>query len=214
MTVHVIKFTPISKSRDGSVIYGFLDTDSIKTKATELVSRLRKAYPEGHNLAHLSSRTDYLNFFGDEVDLNLLLSHHDITRLEDSNFIVIHGDGELFYDPVPDGVYSDMVLMGGFRMEVNLAGSIYFELTPRCCEPIAADTILRLEDLQPINGGHYTAKPSICGAIYCTTFCNHGHYVDTGEPVDHECITIPPEALAAEMNGDFEGAISLMKGNS
>jgi hypothetical protein len=47
--------------------------------------------------------------------------------------------------------------------------------------------------------------------IYCTTYCNHGHEVETGEPVDHECITIPPEALAAEIDGDFDKAARLMQ---
>ena len=47
--------------------------------------------------------------------------------------------------------------------------------------------------------------------VYCTTYCNFGHDVETGEPVDHECYPIPPEALEAEMAGNFELAIKLMK---
>lgn len=50
--------------------------------------------------------------------------------------------------------------------------------------------------------------------IYCSTYCNFGHYVDTGAPVQHECRTIPPAALAAEIRGDYELAIQLMKGGS
>jgi hypothetical protein len=47
--------------------------------------------------------------------------------------------------------------------------------------------------------------------IYCTTYCNHGHRVSDGKPVDHECITIPPKALQAEIDGDFEKAIDIME---
>ena len=37
--------------------------------------------------------------------------------------------------------------------------------------------------------------------IYCTTFCNFGHYVDTGRPIGHECRIIPPRLLRKEMSG-------------
>ncbi len=47
--------------------------------------------------------------------------------------------------------------------------------------------------------------------IYCTTYCNKGHRVRDGKPVDHECRIIPPKALAAEMAGDYEGAILIMQ---
>ena len=47
--------------------------------------------------------------------------------------------------------------------------------------------------------------------VYCSTYCNFGHDLDTGEPVDHECRTIPPAALEAERAGDFELAIQLMQ---
>lgn len=45
---------------------------------------------------------------------------------------------------------------------------------------------------------------------YVTTYCNHPHYIENGHPIDHECIIIPPEALRAEMEGDYQKAISLM----
>ena len=47
--------------------------------------------------------------------------------------------------------------------------------------------------------------------IYCSTYCNFGHDMDTGEPVDHECIDIPPEVLEAERDGDVNRAIALWK---
>lgn len=47
--------------------------------------------------------------------------------------------------------------------------------------------------------------------IYCSTYCNQGHDLKTGRPVNHECRTIPPKALQAERNGDFELAIRLME---
>ncbi len=46
--------------------------------------------------------------------------------------------------------------------------------------------------------------------IYCTTYCNRGHYTDNGKPVDHECRVIPPAALAAEIAGDYERAVRLL----
>lgn len=42
--------------------------------------------------------------------------------------------------------------------------------------------------------------------IYCTSYCNHGHDTDDGVPVEHECYVLPPAALKAEMDGDFETA--------
>lgn len=56
------------------------------------------------------------------------------------------------------------------------------------------------------------AARNVPARIYCSTYCNFGHYVKTGNPVKHECRIIPPAALAAEMRGDFETAIRLMGG--
>lgn len=44
-----------------------------------------------------------------------------------------------------------------------------------------------------------------------SSHCNHGHYMDTGEPVKHECITIPLLALVAERAGDYETAVRLLE---
>lgn len=46
--------------------------------------------------------------------------------------------------------------------------------------------------------------------IYCTSFCNFGHYVDTGRPIGHECYVIPPAALRAERDGNTDLAIELI----
>jgi len=51
-------------------------------------------------------------------------------------------------------------------------------------------------------------------AIYCTSYCNHGHRVDDGVPVEHECYVLPPAALAAEMEGDYERAQFLLAGTN
>lgn len=48
--------------------------------------------------------------------------------------------------------------------------------------------------------------------VYCTSFCNHGHRLGDGKPVDHECYILNPRALEAERDGDYEKAISLMTG--
>lgn len=47
--------------------------------------------------------------------------------------------------------------------------------------------------------------------FYCSTYCNFPHRLLDGEPIDHECRVIPPEALEAERDGDFEKAIEIMK---
>jgi len=44
------------------------------------------------------------------------------------------------------------------------------------------------------------------GDIYCTTYCNKGHRLSDGKPVDHECYVLPPKALQAEREGDYEMA--------
>lgn len=47
--------------------------------------------------------------------------------------------------------------------------------------------------------------------IYCTSFCNHGHRLTDGKPVDHECYIIPPAALAAERDDRIADAIALIE---
>lgn len=46
--------------------------------------------------------------------------------------------------------------------------------------------------------------------IYCSTYCNQGHRMTDGMPVDHECRVIPVKALQAERDQDFELAIELL----
>ena len=46
--------------------------------------------------------------------------------------------------------------------------------------------------------------------VYCTSFCNHGHVVSTGKPVEHECYILPPKAIAAEIRGDYDKANDLI----
>jgi len=46
--------------------------------------------------------------------------------------------------------------------------------------------------------------------IYCTTYCNHAHRLSDGKPVGHECYVLPPAALQAEREGDYERAITLL----
>lgn len=47
--------------------------------------------------------------------------------------------------------------------------------------------------------------------IYCTSFCNFGHYLNTGRPIDHECYIIPPRLLRAERDLPFEEAIEVWR---
>lgn len=44
--------------------------------------------------------------------------------------------------------------------------------------------------------------------VYCTSFCNRGHRLDNGHPVDHECYVLDPVRLQAERDSQtFEGSI-------
>lgn len=39
--------------------------------------------------------------------------------------------------------------------------------------------------------------------IFCTSFCNHGHRLNDGKPVAHECYVLPPAALDHERNDNY-----------
>ena len=43
-------------------------------------------------------------------------------------------------------------------------------------------------------------------AGYCTSFCNFGHDLNTGVPMEHECFILPPYSLALEVVGAFAEA--------
>jgi hypothetical protein len=47
--------------------------------------------------------------------------------------------------------------------------------------------------------------------FYITTFCNFAHNVKTGRPIGHECYILPVSALRAEMAGDYDKAISILR---
>ena len=47
--------------------------------------------------------------------------------------------------------------------------------------------------------------------IYCTSFCNHGHRMSDGMPVDHECYVLPVPSLIAECDGDIPTAIEVIE---
>jgi hypothetical protein len=49
------------------------------------------------------------------------------------------------------------------------------------------------------------------GKFYVSTYCNFAHDIATGRPMNHECVVIPSAALQAEMDGDFDKAIEIMK---
>lgn len=48
-------------------------------------------------------------------------------------------------------------------------------------------------------------------AIYQTSYCNRGHNLKTGRPIQHECRIIPPSALKLERAGHVEQAIAIMR---
>lgn len=45
---------------------------------------------------------------------------------------------------------------------------------------------------------------------FFTSYCNHRHEIETGLPVGHECYVLPPEAILAEQQQDFERAAMLI----
>jgi len=45
--------------------------------------------------------------------------------------------------------------------------------------------------------------------IYLTSFCNQGHRLSDGKPINHECHVLNPTALQAERGGDVELALEL-----
>jgi hypothetical protein len=47
--------------------------------------------------------------------------------------------------------------------------------------------------------------------IYHTSYCNHGHRLSDGRPINHECYVLPPKALEAERAGDCKRAIQLIE---
>jgi hypothetical protein len=52
-------------------------------------------------------------------------------------------------------------------------------------------------------------KPKL-GAVYHTSYCNHGHRLFDGRPVDHECYVLPPAALQAEREDRIDDALRIM----
>lgn len=47
--------------------------------------------------------------------------------------------------------------------------------------------------------------------IYVSTYCNFAHRLVDGKPIEHECRVLPVKALRAEINGDIEGAIEILR---
>ena len=47
--------------------------------------------------------------------------------------------------------------------------------------------------------------------VYTTTFCNHGHRLEDGKPVAHECYVLPVEALRLEQQGAYDAAIEVLQ---
>ena len=56
------------------------------------------------------------------------------------------------------------------------------------------------------------AKSIAVETFYCTSYCNKGHNLRTGRPVNHECRIIPPSALRAEREGRYAEAQELLSG--
>jgi hypothetical protein len=48
-------------------------------------------------------------------------------------------------------------------------------------------------------------------SYFVTSYCNQRHSTKTGKPVGHKCIIIPPAALRAEIAGNFDEALKIMR---
>lgn len=102
-----------------------------------------------------------------------------------------------------EGTVTKMPVGGGRRaatMPGPRGGLVYVEWDDWGTIGVFAED-LQKQSPQPSEGG----RP-----IYTSTYCNQGHYMDTGRPIGHECRIIPPAALRAERDGDFEKAIEIM----
>lgn len=47
--------------------------------------------------------------------------------------------------------------------------------------------------------------------VWCTSYCNRGHRLHDGKPVEHECYILPPKALELERAGDTRAAIDAIE---
>lgn len=47
--------------------------------------------------------------------------------------------------------------------------------------------------------------------IFCTSYCNRGHKLKTGVPVEHECYVLPPRALKLEREEKYAEAIKAIE---
>ena len=58
------------------------------------------------------------------------------------------------------------------------------------------------------SAGKVPADPK---ATYVTTYCNKAHRLVDGQPVDHECNVLPPEALQLEREDRYAEAIAVLE---
>lgn len=56
----------------------------------------------------------------------------------------------------------------------------------------------------------FKRKSSADAKIVGTSYCNRGHRLKDGVPIDHECHVLPPAALRAECGGDVSTAIEII----
>jgi hypothetical protein len=61
-----------------------------------------------------------------------------------------------------------------------------------------------------VNSALYPAREREC-FYYVSSYCNQSHRTIDGKPVEHECRIIPPAALRAEAEGDYERANEIMR---
>lgn len=48
-------------------------------------------------------------------------------------------------------------------------------------------------------------------ATYVTTFCNFPHRIATGRPIGHECYILPSAMLRADLAGDMDRALNILR---
>ncbi len=47
--------------------------------------------------------------------------------------------------------------------------------------------------------------------IYCSSYCNQGHKLSDGKPINHECYILPVKALEAERAGNIDEANEILR---
>lgn len=117
-----------------------------------------------------------------------------------------------------DGSEFVRVLCGRVKLTSLLQdAALYDEREVEC--PTCARRMAKISNWRPYHYERYARalvlsiiRANIAGpTFYVTTYCNHAHRLSDGAPLDHQCYVLPPAALEAERQGDYERGITLLQ---